>query len=138
MEEIKDFELSEEKWDDCPKVHTNFECSLTNAGIWDRNVPLSYMVHGNYLKGPGKWLFLIEPKGQRTAPTYADIRNLLSGVLEAEWRNDRVGQNGISRKPQFHNRIEAIEKMLKEIFEENDTRLDEEHLKDLSNMVEDK
>ena len=131
MEEIKEFKVREEQWDKCPNEITNFQCSLTNAGRWDRRVPLDIMAHGNYLKGPGKWLFLIEPKGTRTAPRYEDIRNLLSGVLEAESRNDKYKQNGISRKPQLHKQIEDMERMLKEIREEYDTKLTEGELKDL-------
>ena len=66
----------EETWDVCEDKPKNFKCKLTNEGFWRFN--LVY----------GKTLLLLDKKGNRQAPTLADQENFITGILEAERRND--------------------------------------------------
>jgi hypothetical protein len=105
-------QLITDKWDTAPEKLTNFKCSLTNAGRWDRGGVFTQ----NGLKGVGKWVFLIEPKNKENiAPTFTDQKNFFTGLFEAEWRNDSFQQAGISRNPQREKKIIMFKKLLNNI-----------------------
>ena len=83
--------MKEEVWNICPEHwDKNFKCKLIDSGLWRLESP---QVHG-------KWLFLIDKVSLKTAPTNADQRNFLSGLLEVERRNDkfRLSHNSRSQK----------------------------------------
>ena len=104
----------EEIWDVCPHYEQNFVCKLNNRGRWDRN---------NFKKETpvfGKWIFFIEPKGWKTAPTLGDQRNFFTGLFEAEWRNDNNFE--IGRPPQRKNKIDTFHRILKNIAYRDDVK----------------
>ena len=71
--------MIEEEWDICPEHWgKNFKCRLVDNGLWKLEEGKVY----------GKWLFLMDKITYNTCPCNADVRNILSGILEAERRND--------------------------------------------------
>ena len=68
-------------WDVCPKNwKKNFKCFINiGGGLWRLEKNTTF----------GKSIFNIEEINPNIkAPTFADIRNILTGLLEAEWLND--------------------------------------------------
>ncbi len=66
-----------------PAWNKNFTCKLSNEGTWIIESQKSQ----KSIKG--KWIFEIHPLPNRPpAPTFADQNNFMSGLIEAEWRND--------------------------------------------------
>jgi NTP pyrophosphatase (non-canonical NTP hydrolase) len=101
------------KWDNYPNDKKNFKCELRNTGHWEKDIP-------------GKWLVLFQPSGElnafgqsKTAPTYADLKNLLSCMMECERRNDMFGYsyncNESFRPLEKKKKLKAIQSMLSEI-----------------------
>ena len=101
----------EEKWDVCP-THwkKNFECILVDTGKWGpESKELGYSLLG-------KWLFLTKPIGQNSCPSFADQRNFLTGLLEAEFRNDSfVFPNGTTRPSQYVKTTEKISNVIEDV-----------------------
>ena len=97
--------MTVELWNTCPSNwKTNFEVILCDEGFWQFNHEF------------GKTILNIKPKGQRLAPTNADQRNFITGLLEAEWRNDNfVFKDGTSRPPQKKLQLDRFKRFLNEI-----------------------
>ena len=71
------------------KLDTNFKCWINNKGLWKIEKVL------------GKSIFCINKKALRDAPTYDDLKNFISGLLEAEKRNDNfIFDGGYKRSQQ--------------------------------------
>ena len=99
-----------EEWDVCPQYNKNFNCVLIDSGKWrleeTRKGKLIY----------GKWLFLIQPKGKKTAPTFGDQRNFFTGLMEAEWRNDNfIFEDGKPRPAQKDKKLEMFSKFFDDV-----------------------
>lgn len=95
----------EEEWDICPKHwDKNFKCKLVNSGLWRLEKELTF----------GKWLFLMEKKESKSCPTFADQRNFLSGLLEADKRNDKF-RIGHGSKPQRNETLRKFRECLDEV-----------------------
>jgi len=94
----------EEVWDIC-KEKKNFKCILHDRGRWDRGeyeqeVPIF-----------GKWVFTMYMLDNNPAPTLADQKNFISGLLEVVWRNDNFKfPNGLSIPPQAEKNIGIFRK----------------------------
>ena len=99
----------EEEWDICPENwEKNFKCMLNNRGRWR-------LEEGKVF---GKWLFVMDKIGRLDCPTNADVRNILSGVLEAEKRNDIFRLNNkevIDAIPQKREQLRKFRECLDEI-----------------------
>ena len=80
-----------EEWNVCPGKPTNFKVTLCDKGLWRLEEPMI----------PGKWIcnFI---QVRLYAPTYADRKNFLTGLFEAEQRNDDFVfiKSGTKRTPQ--------------------------------------
>jgi len=102
-----------EEWDVCPNMIKNFKCFLIDTGKWRLEKKDTW----------GKWLFLIEPIGNKTAPTFGDQRNFFTGLFEAEWRNDNfIFVDGTSRGPQREKKIEMFGEIINDIKERADVK----------------
>jgi len=89
-------------------TNTNFKCDIVKTGIWNEE--------RNKGVGSNKWMFKIEMKENNPIPTLQDEINFLTGLLEAEWRNDNYKfKEGHSRPPKFKESLEAFEKAFKDI-----------------------
>ena len=73
--------MKSEEWDICPEHwKKNFRCWFENSGRWRLEKNTTF----------GKWIFKIERiAGMPNAPTFADQRNFITGLLECEWKNDQ-------------------------------------------------
>ena len=99
--------MNEEEWNVCPTNWTrNFKCVLKDSGLWRLEEQPTW----------GKWLFLIEPIGVKTCPGNGDHYNFITGILEAENRNDKFRIEHGS-KPQKQETLRKFEKYLKEVKE---------------------
>jgi len=106
----------EEVWDVCnPSWDKNFVCKLNNRGRWDRKE--FKRERGIY----GKWIFTISQVNEdKNAPTFADQRNFITGLMETEWRNDNfVFPDGKQRNPQKKLKI----KMFKEFLDDTEKNI---------------
>jgi hypothetical protein len=89
--EGNELEIINEFWNLDDREKTNFQCILTNEGYW--HIDMYF----------GKWLFLIKPKNDKIlAATLQDHKNIFTGILEVERRNDIFEHNGFfkHRPPQ--------------------------------------
>ena len=111
----EEFKVIKEKWDvsekyddliqfyskDNPtnrKNRCNFNCELNNGGWWP------------YDKCYGKWLFMAKPIGINTTPTLMDSINFITGLLEAEKRNDRNSK--VKRPPHYQKTFDLLKAVL--------------------------
>ena len=95
----------EEEWNICPEHWIkNFKCKLVDSGRWRLEEDLVW----------GKWLFLMDKTFSKTCPSFADQRNFISGLLEAERRNDKFRLENNS-KPQKEETIRKFRDCLDEV-----------------------
>jgi len=105
-----------EQWNvNPPHQLRNFICSLNNKGLWreeEKRIGEATT---------GKWIFCIDKIGFKNAPTFPDQKNFMTGLFEAEWRNDNfVFKDGTTRNPQRMKKI----KMFKDLIEDIENRAD--------------
>lgn len=106
-------EIRKEKWDINSHRKQNFKWTLSNEGWWRLEEPMVQ----------GKWLFLVEPIGSKTAPTFGDQRNFFTGLFEAEWRNDNfVFNSNKPRNPQREIKVEMFKEIINKISERADIK----------------
>ena len=106
----------EEEWNICPENWIkNFKCKLIDSGRWRLEEDIVF----------GKWLFLIDKIAHKTAPTNADQRNFLSGLLEVERRNDKFRIEHGS-KPQKEESLRKFRICLDEVEKKWNTQKEEQ------------
>ena len=95
----------EEEWNICPEHWIkNFKCILNDRGKWRLEDGLVY----------GKWLFVMDKISDKNCPSFADQRNFITGLLEAEKRNDKFRLRNNS-KPQKEETIRKFRECLDEV-----------------------
>ncbi len=86
----------------------NFQCFLTDSGKWGMEKGLVF----------GKWLLVMDKKGFKNCPSNTDVRNILSGLLEAERRNDifRLDHKEVvDATPQKREQLRKLRECLDEV-----------------------
>lgn len=112
--------MMEEEWDICPENWIkNFKCILNNRGLWR-------LEEGNVW---GKWLFVMDKISNKNCPSNADVRNILSGVLEADRRNDKFRETHkevVDATLQKREQLRKFQQLLNEIQEKWDEEKEEQ------------
>ena len=109
----------EEEWNKYPNwdKKNNFRCQLNDKGKWGMDKVL------------GKWLFVMDKIGSKNCPSNTDVRNILSGVLEAERRNDKFRQTHkevVNASPQKEETLRKFRECLDEVEKKWDNQKEEQ------------
>lgn len=102
----------ETEWNVChSNWPLNFRCTIRDSGDW------KHKVDGILIHEYSKFVFLVKPISDKTAPTLGDQRNFFTGLLECEWMNDNVVFNvshrkGESRPPQKEKKIKIFKEFI--------------------------
>ena len=112
--------MMEEEWNICPENWIkNFKCMLNDRGLWRWEEGTIF----------GKWLFVMDKNSNKNCPTNADVRNILSGVLEAERRNDKfrlTHKEVVDATQQKREQLRKFRECLNEIENEWDNQKEEQ------------
>jgi len=103
--------MNGDEWNICPENwKRNFKCEF-GEGWWHLETPKVW----------GKTLLFVKPRTNNCFPTFADKRNMISGLIEVDYINDnhifearhKRPQQALSTRRKFREMLDKIEERVK-------------------------